>query len=234
MKKLLSLSLVLALVLSFSAAAFADDAPEFSLPVYSSAAEVDIEEVLSGNTLGALLDAFGSVQQTYYLKQEQPDGVYEMDFVDTNYLIDGVYYLSGTQTDRTFNSTTSYFYECSEDDPVEYYLFPNGLEKVDFPVEYYLEGLDYPLFPSKDTEADQIEVLSAEEADGLYVIKYRVVYADGYDPMEATVRIDPATSLIKGFTIENSSNTDIGIIKVFREGTVEYGVDSEPLYELRG
>ena len=232
MKKLFSAILILAMVLSFGIFVFADEAVP-GLPVYASAEEVDVAELLAGNALGKILDTFGNIELTYIMDAVFPDQTSHSESVFTEYLIDGVYYASGSQDygDAVIES----FYECNEADPYQYIKGTGYSDKAEYPVEKYMEHLNAPQVPYPE-EGQVLDVQSVEDVDGLFVIDYSVSNADGSGhPQVATICIDPVTSLITAFKYVWPFDAEgVGYTEYKYDGTIAYGVDSEPNYSVRG
>lgn len=230
MKKTLSVILVLAALLSFGLNAFAAEPP-----VCSSAQEVDVASVLAWNSLDRILAAYGNIEMKYTLDQEQPQGKFSYNYTDYYYLIDGTYYTCATVEDRIYGGITESFYEFNPDDSYMYYLFPGGAaDKQEYPAEYFEASLRTPVVPSPE-EGWTLVVLSAEEADGAFVFTYTArCDADGSLTDSVTIFVDPATNLITGFKFGGSGDNAFGHVEYCYEGTVAYGVDSEPNYYVRG
>ena len=232
MKKAISLLLAMIVILSLAASSFADGSSVPAIPTFPSAKEVDIDAVLSGNRLGSLLNRFGNIEMRYTLDQEQPQGRYSFDYVDTYYLIDGSYYMYTIVNDKVYGGTTESFYEYDPDNSYIYYRFPGGPDKQEYPAEYFAASLDWPVVPYAGSHGTT-EVISAEEAGGLYVLTYVCRYPDGAMDGPVTLYVDPASSLIAAYKFSGSADNAFGHVNYVYDARLEYGVDTVPNYSIR-
>ena len=245
MKKALCLILALILTCALMPAALAEYEPPvyeategtpYGIPLPTSVDDIDFAAVINGHTYRRLLDLVDNIEVKSDMHQEAQGQTFDMLIDDYYFLDNGQYVSYSEQTDKTYNSMSYQLFLYDKDDPYYYVRHMGGRDKYEAQAEYIDMMLDNTLCPLSPNFFD-FNVTSAEEVDGLYVYAFEMTpRTDLGEDVNITVsysdcslKVDPATGLIRGFGYDQVSQYGEQIISA----EVNYNVDKEPDYSIK-
>lgn len=213
---------------------------EYGIPLYDSAEEVDLGTVFEGHKIRTILDYFDNVEVKQDLQEKQPDNEFDMLISDYYFKDNDQYVFYSEQESRKHDSTTYMIFLYDKDDPYYYYRFNFGgqtdKDKSEVPVEAIDVMLNSPICAFYPDFYDYT-ITSAKEEDGLYALEFEATQktdlaedaALNYDYDNCSVKIDPATSMIRAFGYHQT--WDGGETTISAD--VSYNVDKEPDYSIK-
>ena len=214
---------------------------EYGIPIYDSAEEVDLAAVFEGHKIRTILDFFDNIEVKQDLLQVQPDMKFDMLISDYYFKDSDQYVYYSEQESKKHDGTTYMLFLYDKEDPNYYYRFTYGgqtdKDKSEVPVEGIDVMLDSPICGFYPDYYD-FTITNAKEEDGLYAIEFEVTPktnlkedapALNYDFDNCSVKIDPATSLIRAFGYHQTF--DGGETTVSAD--ISYNVDKEPDYSIK-